>query len=137
MAAEEKLIRSEEDGSLSFGNYELAEKKKLENFSHEGDLYKVKTFFELTKLERNGMFAYESVPGTNVERFRETNDGLTFFVSGSKDAEITVGLEEETTYEIYTDGKSAGVMKTNMSGKLTVSVELSEGHPVSVKIIKK
>ena len=31
----------------------------------QGDLYKVKTFKEITKLERNGMFVYESVPGTS------------------------------------------------------------------------
>ena len=29
-------------------------------------MYKVKTFKEITKLERNGMFVYESVPGTAV-----------------------------------------------------------------------
>lgn len=36
---------------------------------HDGDLYKVKTFKEITKLERNGMFVYESVPGTAVTDF--------------------------------------------------------------------
>ena len=32
-----------------------------QDFEHQGDLYKVKTFKEITKLERNGMFVYESV----------------------------------------------------------------------------
>ena len=34
----------------------------MNDFEFCGDLYKVKTFFEITKLEKNGMFVYESVP---------------------------------------------------------------------------
>ena len=60
----EELIRTEEDGSISFGNYKLAQKAKKSDFEHQGDLYKVKTCREITKLERNDMFVYESVPGT-------------------------------------------------------------------------
>ncbi len=30
---------------------------------------RVKTYHEITKLERNGSFVYESVPGTAVEHF--------------------------------------------------------------------
>ena len=66
MAVVEELIRKEEDGTLSFGNFELNEKGKLSDFKYEGDLYKIKTFKEITKLEKNGMFVYESVPGTTV-----------------------------------------------------------------------
>ncbi|MEG0687498.1 MAG: endosialidase, partial [Hungatella sp.] len=46
----EELIRSGSDGSISFGNYKLDTKSKLDNFEHNGDLYKVKTFDEITKL---------------------------------------------------------------------------------------
>ena len=56
-----ELIRIEDDGTISFGNYMLAAKSKLQDFEFQGDLYKVKTFGEITKLERNGMFVYESV----------------------------------------------------------------------------
>ena len=35
------------------------------------------------------------------------------------------------------DGKSAGEMTTNLSGKLSVSVELGADTPVPVKIVKK
>ncbi len=48
MAVVEELIRKEEDGTLSFGNFELDTKKKLSDFEFEGDLYKVKTFKEIT-----------------------------------------------------------------------------------------
>ena len=78
----ESLIRSEADGTISFGNYKLDTKSKLENFEHAGDLYKIKTFYEITKLERNGMFVYESVPGTAVMNLNATDTGLTFQVEG-------------------------------------------------------
>ena len=52
MAAVEELIRREADGSISFGNHTLSEKAKVEDFSHEGDLYKVKTYRTMTKLEK-------------------------------------------------------------------------------------
>jgi hypothetical protein len=133
----EELIRTEQDGTISFGNYKLGTKSKLQDFEHAGDLYKVKTFYEITKLERNGMFVYESVPGTAVEKFAVSNDGVEFLVEGDKDAQLTVQLAEDTEYEVYVEGEAAGSMRTNMSGKLYVSVELNEGTPVSVKINRK
>ncbi|RKD30966.1 endosialidase [Lacrimispora algidixylanolytica] len=133
----EELIRTEQDGTISFGNYKLETKSKLQDFEHAGDLYKVKTFYEITKLERNGMFVYESVPGTAVENFAVSNDGVAFLVEGDKDAQLTVQLAEDTEYEVYVEGEAAGSMGTNMSGKLYVSVELNEGTPVSVKINRK
>ena len=62
MPVVKELIRTEQDGTLSFGNYELDTKSKLSDFEHCGDSYKVKTFYEITKLEKNGAFVYESVP---------------------------------------------------------------------------
>lgn len=130
----EELIRTEQDGTISFGNYKLSSKSKLQDYEHDGDLYKVKTFYEITKLERNGMFVYESVPGTTVERFAVTNDGVMFHVEGDKDAQLTIQLAEDTEYEVYIDDSAIGSMRTNMSGKLYVSVELNEGTFVTVKI---
>ena len=75
MSVIEELIRSEADGTISFGNYKLAKKAKLDNFEHQADLYKVKTCHEITKLERNGMFVYESVPGTAVSGFTAADWG--------------------------------------------------------------
>ena len=72
MAYVEELIRSEGDGSFSFGNPSLDKKSKVDGFSHGGDSYKVKTYDEITKLEKNGMFLYESVPGTCVNNMRST-----------------------------------------------------------------
>lgn len=137
MPVVESLIRSEADGTISFGNYKLSAKSKLQDFEHDGDSYKIKTFYEITKLERNGMFVYESVPGTTVEHFQVTNDGGEFVVEGDKDAQITIQLEDDTDYEVYVDDVAVGGMKTNMSGKLMASVELNEGVASHVKIVKR
>ena len=135
MAVISELLRSEADGSISFGDYSLGAKAKLDNFEHQGDLYKVKTFQEITKLERNGMFVYESVPGTAVANLQATETGISFLVEGPEDAQITVELESGTEYDIIIDGANAGRMKTNLGGKLSVSVELGE-HPVEVEVRK-
>lgn len=52
MAVVEELLRGESDGTVSFGNYKLENKAKLEDFEHGGDLYKVKTFKSITRLEK-------------------------------------------------------------------------------------
>lgn len=52
MAAVKELLRAEGDGTLSFGDYTLASKTKKDNCEFAGDIYKVKTFSEITKLEK-------------------------------------------------------------------------------------
>ena len=113
MAVVNDLIHIEGDGTISFGDYTLDTKTKLDNVEYNGDIYKVKTFKEITKLERNGMFVYESVPGTSVSHFVETADGVKFTVEGDEDAQITLELEEDTEYQVLVNGNSAGKMKTN------------------------
>ena len=71
MSVIKELLRTEEDGTISFGNYELDQKSKLSDFEYNGDAYKVKTFREITKLEKNGMLVYESVPGTAVSMAKQ------------------------------------------------------------------
>lgn len=134
MAVVEELLRSEADGAISFGNHKLAHKAKVEDFQHAGDLLKVKTYNEITKLEKNGMFLYESVPGTSVLAFKESESGMEFVVEGDEDAQITVGLTDDTEYEVFVAGKSIGTMKTGLGGKLSLSVELAAAGEVSVKI---
>lgn len=136
MAVVEELVRTEESGAISFGNYKLGAKAKVENYEHGGDLYKVKTYKELTKLEKNGMFAYESQPGTGVLDFVETEDGVTFTVEADEDAQITVGLKEDTEYDVTVDNVNIGTMKTNLSGKLSISIELANAGEIAVKIFK-
>lgn len=136
MAVISELIRSGADGTICFGDYSLDKKSKLDNFEHAGDIYKVKTFKGITKLEKNGMFVYESVPGTVVLDMSATESGVDFKVEGTEDAEITIGLQESTEYEILINDNSVGRMKTNLGGKLTVSVELEPEKAVSIKAIR-
>ena len=136
MAVVEELLRTEENGTISFGDYTLDAKAKVEDYEHGGDLYKVKTYRKLTKLEKKGMFAYESEPGTSVLTFEETENGVSFLVEGDADAQITVGLEEDTEYRVSVDHKDIGTMKTNLSGKLSISVELANAGEIAVKMVK-
>lgn len=137
MAVVKELLRAETDGTLSFGDYTLPSKTKLEGFEFQGDIYKVKTFAEITKLEKNGMFVYESVPGTAVENFKAQSGIVSFKVSAPKDVQFTVELEADSEYVVYMDDVNVGDMRTNLSGKLSVSAELEEGKSVEVKIVKK
>ncbi len=137
MSVISELIRTESDGTISFGDYSLNAKAKLDNFEHTGDLYKVKTYQEITKLERNGMFVYESVPGTAVTNFKATDAEVSFSVEGPEDTQITLELEENTEYDITIDGTDAGTMKTNLGGKLSLSVEMDGSSAVAVVITKK
>lgn len=129
-----KELISVTDGKMNFGDCELSEKAKLDGFEFDGNIFKVKTFKELTKLEKNEMFLYESEPGTNVRDFLENDKELSFNVSGYEDAMITIGLKEDTEYEVFEDGVSAGKVKTNLGGKLSISVSLSEGKAVNIRI---
>lgn len=136
MAVINELIRAEQDGSISFGNYELDTKSKRSDFEHNGDMYKVKTFHEITKLERNGMFVYESVPGTTVTELELRDNGMKFFVESTEDAQITVELEADTEYKVLLDDVNVGHMMTNLGGKLSFSAELGEADKVKVEIVK-
>ena len=134
MSVVKELLRAESDGTVSFGDYTLEKKAKLPDFEHKGDIYYVKTYAESTRLEKNGMFVYESVPGTAVTAFQVREDGVSFCVD-AQDAQVTLELAEETEYMIYVDDKATGKMTTNKSGKLSFSVELGD-KPVEVKIRK-
>lgn len=137
MAAVKELLKAETDGTLSFGDYTLGSKTKLDGFEFQGDLYKVKTFSEITKLEKNGMFVYESVPGTAVVKFKASEKEVSFLVSGNKDAQFTLGLEADSAYVVYMDDVNVGDMATNLSGKLSVSTELASDKTVKVRVVKK
>ena len=136
MAAVKELLRAENDGRLSFGDYTLPSKTKKDNFEFQGDIYKVKTFAEITKLEKNGMFVYESVPGTAVSHMDVTENTMSFEVEGNADAQITVELEEDTSYQVFVNEKEIGEMKTNLGGKLVLSVELETMKSVKIRIEK-
>lgn len=134
MAVIDELIRTEADNTLSFGNYLLNEKTKLSDFEFEGDLYKVKTFHEITKLEKNGGFVYESVPGSTVRNFMVGADAVSFTVEAAEDVQITLELEQEKVYRVFVNNSNIGQLRTNLGGKVSISVALNNKKTANVFI---
>ena len=136
MAVINELIRIESDNTLSFGDYSLEAKAKLDNFVFEGGSYKVKTYKDITKLECNDMFVYESVPGTAVLDFQISEDGAEFSVEGQGNTQITVGMEPDCEYRVILGKETVGFIKTNLGGKLSFSADLNTDKAVKVKLVK-
>ena len=132
MAVISELIRVESNGTISFGDYTLEQKAK-----HVQGSYKVKTYKDITKLECNDVFVYESVPGTTVTNFAKEDGKVSFGVEGPEDAQITLELEADSEYEINVNNESVGTMHTNLGGKLSLSVELEENAIVSSVVEKR
>ena len=136
MANITELLRAEENGTISFGNYDLDTKTKLSDFQFEGNTYKVKTFKEITRLEKNGGVAYESVPGSAVHQYKETERLITFSVEALDDVQITVEVEPEKDYKVLIDDTNIGRIRSSISGKISFSIELNPGETAKVQIIK-
>lgn len=135
MSGIQELIRIEADHSLSFGHHLLDDKQKKENFEVDGDVYKVKTHHDVTKLEKNGRLLYESVIGTTVYQFKQDAKELSFIVEGIEDAQITVELEPEHEYKLFIQDVQVGKIKSNLAGKLNFSVDFENGKQ-NIRIIK-
>ena len=65
------------------------------------------------------------MPGTSVLDFTEKENGVEFVVEGDEDAQITVGLDDDTQYEVFVDGKSMGSMTTLRSSSSTTAICVS------------
>jgi len=136
MAGLEKLIVASDNDAISFGNHLAVEKQKQEGFELGGDLYKVKTHNQVTRLEKNGRLLYESVPGTSVKDLTLSSENLKFAVEGSaEDAQITVELEADQDYKIYLNDIQVGKVRSNLAGKISFSVDFASGKQ-TVEIIK-
>ena len=93
------------------------------------------TFKEITKLEKKGKMLLEAVPGATVLNFVQDERGVSFLVEAEEDVQLTLELEAETEYKILVDDVNVGKMKTNMTGKVTFSVEIQK-NATPVKIEK-
>lgn len=136
MGVVEELIQGNGDGTLSFGNYLLETKTKKADFKFEGDTYKIKTFKEITRLERNGTMVYESVPGSAVTNFKGNGEVAEFNVEAAGDISFTLEMEPSSEYKLVVNGVSAGRIPTNLGGKMNASLELDEGTKAAVKVMK-
>ena len=135
MANVKELLRTEDNGSISFGDYSLEKKTKLADFKYQDSVYKVKTFREITRLEKNGV-VYESVPGSAVHDYRETERQIAFTVEAADDIHITLELEPEKEYKVFVDDTNIGKMKSTLGGKIDFSIELNEGESAKVDVVK-
>ena len=135
MSVIEELIRVEDNGNISFGNYLMDEKKKVLDFEVLGNLYKVKTFKDITKLEKNGKMLLETVPGSTIHNFNMDAKTITFEVEAAEDVQITMEIEPEKEYKLSLDDMVVGKISSNIGGKISFSVELNKGHS-EVKIEK-
>ncbi len=136
MAVVNEILKVNENNTLSFGNYTVKEKQKIDNFSFNNDTYKCKTHNEITKLEKNGSLLLETVPGATIHNLSVQEELVTFSIEGKGDTKITVELEENANYNVTIDGENLGVEKANISGKLSFSHELLNTS-IEVKIEKK
>ncbi len=125
MAVIEEIIRVESDNSLSFGDYKTEDKKKIDGFEVNGNIYKVKTHNKITKIEKNGKLLLESVPGSTIHNFKFNEKVVLLNIEGYEDTQVTIELEPDTEYKIFIDSVNLGRMKSNFSGKINFSVELS------------
>ena len=136
MANVKELLRTEENGTISFGDYSLEAKTKLADFKFEDNTYKVKTFKEITRLEKNGGVIYESVPGTAVHEYKESERQIAFIVEALDDIHITLEVEPEKEYKVYVDETNIGKMRSSLGGKIDFSIELNEGETAKVQVVK-
>lgn len=135
MSVIEELIRIEGDGTLSFGNYLMESKKKVLDFEVAGDIYKIKTFQKITRMEKNGKMLLETVPGATVHSFYMDEKTVAFHIEGAGDINVTIELSPQTEYSVSVNGTGLGEIKTNMSGKVNFNVEFEKAGS-DVKIDK-
>ena len=70
-----------------------------------------------------------------VLNFAQDERGVSFLVEAEEDVQLTLELEADTEYKILVDDVNVGKMKTNMTGKVTFSVEIQK-NATPVKIEK-
>ncbi len=136
MANVKELLKVEENGSLSFGDYSLEQKTKLADFPFEGNTYKVKTFQEITRLEKNGGVVYESVPGSAVHGYKETERQILFEAEAPDDIQITLEVEPEKEFKVFINDTNIGKLKSGLGGKINFSIEMEPGECAKVQVVK-
>ncbi|MDR2940226.1 MAG: endosialidase [Clostridiales bacterium] len=135
MAVIAEAIRVEPNNSLSFGNYHVSEKIKINEFNHDGDIYDLRTHDKITRLQKNGSLLIETVPGATLHNFGMDGKLVRFEIEGRGDAQITLELEPNIEYKIFVDDMNIGSSTSKLSGKLIFSLSLNSNIQ-SVKIEK-
>ena len=125
MAVVEELIRVENENGLSFGDYTLNAKKKVSDFEFHGDMYKVKTYRDITKLEKNKYISLNKKTQIVTPTFlgEIIYDIVFYSINGLLRADLTASWEKglegvaegQISKQEYTDKMTAFVTKyTNL-----------------------
>ncbi len=136
MAVIDEGIRLEENNTISFGNYELEEKLKVDNFKLNDDLYKVRTHKLVTRFSKNGKLVLEAVPGAAIFNFSQTEKRTKMRASGMGQTQLTLELEDDTNYDLKIDGVKVDTVRTRFAGKLSFSADLTD-TPVEIVLTKR
>ena len=115
-----------EDKTLSFGNYEVTEKIKVKDFNVDGNIYKIRTHNEVTRLSKNGNLLLETDPGATIHNLNIKEKETTFLAEGLSDTLITIELEPNTNYSLFINDVNIDKIKTSLSGKINFSTTLSK-----------
>jgi len=132
MSVIEELIRVEKDGTLSFGNYLVDSKQKVLDFEVNGDLYYVKTYNQVTKIEKNSKLLLEAVPGATIHSLKMEAKVVTFSIEGEEDVKVTMELEGDKEYRVFIEDFNVGTVKASVAGKINFSVDSKK----SIKEVK-
>jgi len=126
MAVIKEGIIANTDGSISFGNYEAAEKIKVNDFEHGGAIYSVRTHKDVTRLERNNDLLFEAVPGAAVFNFEINEQIMRFDIEGAGSSQLTICLEPSAHYMLTVCKEAPVDLETGRaSGKINYGVMLS------------
>ncbi len=125
------------DNTINFGNHIATEKVKIDDFKIGDDIYKLRTYNEVTRLTKNHILVFESTPGVTVHNFKYSLENVEFKIQGNSSAQITIELKPDTSYKIVFNGAHLDEAKANaISGKLSFSVSFEkEMDKISIKEI--
>ena len=139
MAIIPELIRVNDDTTLSFGNHEATQKQKMDDFIHGEDIFRVRTHNEITRVQKNGELLIEAVPGATIHNFDKDDEQshVFFLLEGLCNTNVTVQLKSDTAYQITCGKNKLGSMISNLSGKISFSVDLAGDRTQKITIEEK
>lgn len=119
---------------LDFGDYNLDEKVK-DTIELNGIKYRVKTHEEITRLERDELMIYESVPGTNVYNFSYNSEEIYFDVEGKGNTSLIIAVNQDKTYNIFVNNEEYLSINILAGGKIQFLINFDENERVAVRLV--
>jgi len=123
-----KGIIAEKNGGLSFGDYTVSNKIKVNDFEYMGNIYSLRSHDLVTRFEKNGEMLIETVPGASVYDFVMDEKGCSFEIESSAGVQVTLGLVPDASYDLSIRGNKGSDIReeisVNRSGKLSFGIEL-------------